>query len=347
MLASCAASKKAAQISFVFLLVLFSIVLASCGSGSSASKSSGGVRRLPHSDHVYVLMEENHAFSEVFPAGDATDCSSSGMPYLCGLAAQGGIATNFYSDVHGSLWGYLDNTSGEVWAVPPFNCNGAVCAAPGAVTGDNIVRALTSSGKTWRGYFEDMPSPGYTGGNVANYVDRHNPFKWYSDVTQDPAQQNNMVPFTQLSADIAAGNFPNFGYIVPNVLHDGHGTGNQPPPAAALMAAADSWMQTNIAPLLASPPFQAGGDGVLIITFDESALDKASGDSFSDAACSPTQPTGCGGHIPLVIIGPLAAAGSTATATYHFADMLHTIITLLGLPDYMNQAATASDIPLF
>jgi hypothetical protein len=85
---------------------------------------------------------------------------------------------------------------------------------------------------------------------------------------------------------------------------------------------------------------------VLIITFDESTLKGQSGASVDDYACSPTQAVGCGGHVPFVMIGPLVTPGATDRGTYHFEDMLHTIIHLLGMSDYMNDAAGAADIQL-
>jgi hypothetical protein len=289
-------------------------------------------------------MLENQSFSQVFPAGDATKCSSSGMPYLCSLAAANGVASNFYSNAHGSLLAYLFNTSGADWEGKPYDCNGSGCASPGVITGDNMVRALTNANKRWRGYFEGMPHCGYMGGNTDNFVTDHNPFRWYSDVADSSSQQDNMCPFTQLATDITANTLPNFGYIIPNQAHDAEGTGGQS--ASALLSTADNWLKKNIGPLLSTAPFQKGGDGILIVTFDESKVAGKSGDKSSDDACSPTQSSGCGGHVAFVMIGPNVIAGSTASNTYHFQDMLHTMIHLLGISDYMNGADGAADIAL-
>jgi len=289
-------------------------------------------------------MLENQDFSQVFPSGAATDCPSSGMPYLCTLAEANGMALNFYSNAHGSLLAYLFNTSGADWEGKPYDCTGSGCASPGVITGDNIVRALTNANKSWRGYFEGMPHCGYMGGNTDNFVTDHNPFRWYSDVADSSSQQDNMCPFTQLAADITANTLPNFGYIIPNEVDDAEGTGGQS--ASALLSTADDWLQTNIAPLLSTAPFQKGGDGILIVTFDESKVKGKSGDNSSDDACSPTQSSGCGGHVAFVMIGPNVIAGSIASDTYHFQDMLHTTIHLLGISDYMNGADGAADIAL-
>ena len=182
------------------------------------------------------------------------------------------------------------------------------------------------------------------GGNTDDYVDDHNPFRWYSDVADSSGQQDNMYPFTRFATDVKANSFQNFSYIVPDVLHDAEGTGSQS--ASALLSAADNWLKTNIAPLLSTPPFQSGGDGILMITFDEGRVKGKSGASSSDNSCSPTQSSGCGGHVAFVMVGPHVITGSTTSDTYHFQDMLHTIIHFLGVSDYMNKANGAADIAL-
>src|SRR5437764_13236484 len=69
-----------------------------------------------------------------------------------------------------------------------------------------------------------------------------------------------MVPFTQFAADMAANQLPNYSIIVPDVDNDAHdGTVGQ----------ADTFLNNNVAPLLNTPSFQAGGDGLMFITFDE------------------------------------------------------------------------------
>jgi hypothetical protein len=129
-----------------------------------------------------------------------------------------------------------------------------------------------------------------------------------------------MYPFTQFAIDRKSNAFRNFNYIVPNLLHDAEGTGKQS--ASALLAAADGWLKTNIAPLLSTPPFQPGGDGILMITFDETKVKGKSGNTSSDNACSPTKPSGCGGHIAFVMAGPHVKAGSSTSNVYHFQNML-------------------------
>jgi hypothetical protein len=319
-----------------FILVLALILAGVSGFGASQT--------FPASNHVFVVMLENQGFLEVLPSGPATNCSSAGMPYLCSVAASYGLATQMYANDHGSLLDYLYNTSGSDWTQSPYDCGGGGCSGT-AITGDNIVRALGNFSKTWHGYFEDIPSQGYMGSATGNYVDWHNPFKWYSDVIDSSSEQSNMLPFTQFATDLKNGTLANYNYIVPNILDDADGNGSET--ASQLMAAADGWLQTNIGPLLASSYFQgAGADGVLIVVFDEAEVSGKSGDSSSDNSCSATVSSGCGGRVTLVMAGPSVIPASTTATTYHMQDVLHTTLHLLGVPDYMNNAAGAQDIAL-
>jgi acid phosphatase len=125
---------------------------------------------------------------------------------------------------------------------------------------------------------------------------------------------------------VANGTLPEFSYIVPDVDDDAHnGTPQQ----------ADSWLQTNVVELLASSaPFLSGGDGVLIVDFDEAAdSDSANG----------------GGHVAPVLWGPIVKAGYTQTSTtlYQHQSMLLTMMEALQLSDPPGAAANAPSMSEF
>ena len=126
------------------------------------------------SRHVVVVMEENRSIS----------IASEYMPYLKSLAVQYGQGMQVYSDTHGSWLAYGELTSG----MNPFNGSGdgGLCTGDGCtqtITIDNLVRHFEAQGITWRGYFQTMPQIGYLGYQYDEYVRRHNPFAFYSDVT--------------------------------------------------------------------------------------------------------------------------------------------------------------------
>ena len=138
------------------------IVLGSTGCGST----SGGSVPPPASSHVFLVVEENHSYSEVI--------GNSSMPYLNHLANQYGLATQYYADVHPSIGNYLMLTTGQIETTND--------SFSGMISDDSVVRELVKGGKSWRSYAESLPSIGYTGGDVYPYFRHHNPFSYFSDV---------------------------------------------------------------------------------------------------------------------------------------------------------------------
>jgi phospholipase C len=193
--------------------------------------------------HVFLVVEENHSYSEVI--------GNVSMSYFNSLASSYGLATQYYANTHPSIGNYLMLVTGQI-----ITNNEAT--PPPTITDDSIVRELLLADKTWKSYAEALPSIGYTGPDVYPYAQHHNPFVFLSDVLTS-SQVNNLVPFSQFAIDLAANQLPNFSYILPDQLDNAHdGT----------LAQADTWLQQNIAPLISSAVFQK--DGLLIIVFDES-----------------------------------------------------------------------------
>ncbi len=187
----------------------------------------------------------------------------------------------------------------------------------GQVT-DNTVRQLLAAGKTWKSYVESLPSVAYTGGDVYPYSKHHNPFTYFSDVLNSPAQLNNLVPFSQFPADLANNALPQYSFIVPNLLNDAHdGT----------LAAADSWLLANIGPLIASPLFQQ--DGLLVIVFDE---------SFD------TDTQNGGGQVAMVVVSPKAKSAYQSTAFYQHQSTLRLMAQGIGLSSFPAAATTAPEM---
>jgi phosphatidylinositol-3-phosphatase len=269
--------------------------------------------QVPRSNHVVVLLEENHSYSSVI--------GSASMPYLNGLAAQNGLATQYFANTHPSIGNYFMLTTGQI-----VTNNDALNST---VTVDNLVRHLLTAGKTWKSYAESLPSVGYTGSDVYPYARHHNPLSYFSDVANSSVQKLNLVPFSHFAGDLANHQLPNSSFIIPNMNHDGHDcpTGPTGCTDAQKLATADSWLKTNIAPLLSNPAFQQ--DGILIIVFDESVdTDTAHG----------------GGHIAAIVIGPGVKKGAKSAALYQHQNVLRTVLDGLGISTYPGAAATAANM---
>jgi acid phosphatase len=141
-----------------------------------------------------------------------------------------------------------------------------------------------------------------------------------------------LVPFTQFAADLAANQLPNFSFVLPNAEHDAHDC-----PGGGLLcddslrlSTADSWLQTNIAPLLASSTFQK--DGLLVIVFDESFdIDLANG----------------GGHVPMLVISTRAKSGYQSTTFFQHQSTLRMLIEATGAKGFPGVSSGAPDMGEF
>jgi len=263
------------------------------------------------SKHVVMVMEENQSYSTV--VGNTTD-----WPNLNSLIANGALPTNYYSNTHPSIGNYFmlttgqiltnDDSSTTVWSV------------------DNIARRMLAAGVSFKIYAEGI-TQGYVGGDTGLYLIRHNPFAMLSDVASNAQVANAVIwPFSQFATDLASDALPDFSFIVPDVDDDAHnGTPQQ----------ADTWLQTNVvAPLSNYSAFSSGGDGILIVDFDE-ALD--------------TDTTNGGGHVSPVFWGPNVKAGYTQTSStlYQHQSMLLTVMQALQLTNPPGAAASAPSMAEF
>lgn len=318
------------KLGFAVLACGFLILQFGCGGGASTSTSSTGTSgnsggspssgaAFPHFDHVLIVLEENHSYGSVI--------GNPSMPYLNGLASANGVATQYFADAHPSLPNYFELTVGEGTSITGLLGD----AYPGPVTQDNVVRALTNAGKTWKTYQEAIPSAGYLGGDSGPYLKRHNPFVYLSDVQNSSTQAGNVVSFTQFSADLSAGTLPHYSFIVPDANDNAHDcpSGMSSCTDTQKLAAADQWLSTNIAPLIANSAFQ---NSLLIIVFDEGDI---------------TDLQGFGGQVAAVIVSPLAKAGYKSTTHYEHASSMRLMLKGLGVTDLPGAAATAADMDEF
>jgi hypothetical protein len=196
---------------------------------------------------------------------------------------------------------------------------------------DNVVRELTALSKPWRVYAQSLPYQGYLGGDVYPYLRRHNPISYFSDV-QPPSQLNlNIVPFSQLTADLSSGQLPAYAFIVPDAEHDAHDCpgGGTNCDIGVRVAAADAWLSSNIPQLLSNPQFQQSG--VLVITTDESADDLTNG----------------GGRVATVVVGTKVKVGYVGTVQYDHRSLFGLSLTALGVSTIPNGAGTANQMTEF
>jgi phosphatidylinositol-3-phosphatase len=265
----------------------------------------------PQSKHVVVVMEENQSYATV--VGD-----TNAWPNLNNLIGNGALATNYYANSHPSIGNYFMLTTGQLLTTDDSSTT--------VWNVDNLARRMLASGVSFKVYAEGI-TEGYLAGNTGLYVIRHNPFAMLSDVAGNQQVANQCIwPFTQFAADLADGTLPEFSFIVPDLDDDAHdGTPQQ----------ADAWLQTNVIARLSNwPAFATGGDGILIVDFDEAA---------------DTDTTNGGGRVAAVLWGPNVRVGYTQTSTtvYQHQSMLRMVTEALRLSDPPGEAASAPSMSEF
>src|SRR5438874_1102722 len=271
--------------------------------------------------HVFIVIGENSAYSSTY--------NSSNMPYLTSLANQYGLSTKYWADTHPSIGNYEVMTAGQI-----FTNNDSATPSSMPLSGDNIAFEVQKAGKTWKDYVETGMGCGAV--HSGNYIVRHDPLQYFTNINTEKA---NFVCFSQFATDLANKALPNLSWLSPNGCDDAHDCS---------VGTFDNWLKTEIGPLLASSYFQPGGDGLLIITWDEN-------DKSGSPNCSTTTVgQGCGGQVETVMISPVGRLAYKSTGgdpanynnTYDHASILRTIGEALGLTNFSGLGGAASRVPM-
>ena len=306
--------------------------------------AAGAFAQVPTSKHVVLVIDENTSYAEVM----------ANMPWLTAQGDTHGYTTNYRSDNGGSLLDYLWLASGSCQskancALPGgthnFNCNGNDCYYPGtttteAITDNNIFREMNNHGISWKVYAQSYAAAGGTPTSPDNnhgtaYYRRHNGATWYSDILHDTnGSAGKIVDLSQLTSDLNKGALPRFMIIVPDGNHDAHDcpVDMSSCTTAQKLAAADSFLRNTLGPILATPDFQSGGDGLAIVTFDE---------------CGGGTNAGCGASVYTALLGPKVMPHTVSKTVYKHENALRTMLDALGIRSYPGAAATASDMSDF
>lgn len=219
-------------------LLLLAALSATLSSPLSAAPGKPDSARDHRMQHVFVIVLENEGF-------DVTFGPNSKAPFRSKtLTSEGVLLNQYYGTGHVSLDNYIAMLSGQaatpdtrndcqVYAdfvltgtTPDGQAIGSGCVYPSSIK--TLPDQLDASGKTWRGYMEDMgndptreaatcghptlntkdltlaaeaPSTSVPLGD--QYASRHNPFVYFHSITDSPKCNENVVNLTHLPQDLA------------------------------------------------------------------------------------------------------------------------------------------------
>ncbi|MGZ6793063.1 MAG: alkaline phosphatase family protein [Mycobacteriales bacterium] len=211
--------------------------------------SPTGVPVLAGPTKALVVVEENHTDQQALAQ----------MPYLAGLAATYGRASDYRAVAHPSLPNYLAIAGGSTFGVHDD-------AGPSAhpLSGASVFGQALAAGRTAKAYVDAMTSPCQAAA-AGTYAVKHNPWAYFA-AERGACAQGDVPLGGALQADAAAGRLPDVGMLVPDLCHDGHD---------CPLSTADGWLREQLGPVLDGPDFRTGRLAV-VVTFDE---DDSSGTS--------------------------------------------------------------------
>jgi hypothetical protein len=251
---------------------------------------------VPPPPGVILLVLENHSYEDVV--------GNAGAPNLNALAQHYGLATHAYAYTHPSLPNYLDLVAGSSFGISS-DCTD--CNVAGQTS---LADQLTAHGLSWGAYMEDMPSPCFTGDSVDDsYAKKHNPFLYFDQIRDDPAQCRRDQPFGAFYPALDASALPSFSLVVPNLCDDGHN---------CALSRSDAWVGGFVDHVTGSAWFRGGG--VLIVTFDE---------GVGDAGCCNGA---AGGHVATWVASAATPPGARLDTPLSHAGILRSVELLDGLP---------------
>jgi phosphatidylinositol-3-phosphatase len=255
-------------------------------------------------EHVMIIVLENEEYSNIIGSANA--------PYQNSLADRYALAANFFGVAHPSEPNYIAMIAGST-----LNITNDGSVSENQQSSTNLVDLMKARNVSWKAYQESMPSACYKNdGPDGLYVAKHNPFVYMTDITSNMTYcKEHVVGLDELYSDLSSGLLPQYSFITPNYLNDGHDTN---------VAYADNWLSGFMPALLDSSAFNSS---VIVLTYDEG-----------------TTALQGGGRIATIIIGPnsIVIPGFRSQLPYDHYSLLATVEAIFGLGNLGRNDANAA-----
>jgi len=324
---------------------------------------------VPRYSHILIIIAENQGYDKIIDQPYA--------PRLNGLLQmkETGLADNFYSVLHPSQPNYVALIGGDTFGIheddawyckPGYQDRYCTSTGGGAyadhtITARSLVDQLAERHLTWKGYFEDIPAPGWKGiyypddqnpvpGKPSQlYAQKHNGFIKFKSVQDDPDLDAKIVGFDQLRTDLLTGHVPNYAQIVPNQCNDMHGLGGayvspdcRYDPPERRIERGDKVIGELVDQIMASPIWTGNEHTAIVITWDEDETPEKKTGRQGCCACSYSSSPGNsgGGHIPTFVLvnhPPSDTLRRDSTLHNHYS-LLRTVEEAFGIDEYLGHA---------
>jgi hypothetical protein len=287
---------------------------------------------------------------------------------------------NYVAEISGQAGNYMMNEDCGIYA--PFiqfggenfdkwtkdgQLSGEGCVFPKYVP--TIASQLDAKGLSWREYAQDMGNDPHRDGTVMtkqgpacghpplggvdltdttgpandSYATRHDPFMYFSAMTDDKQLCDSHVlslrPFEASLHSVAT--TANYSMVTPNTCFDGHDWPKCQNGEPGRLPRVDQFLKKWIPVITDSPAYQA--NGLIIITFDESGSDdnagaccgEVDGLGYDDPAHPNMNEPGLygpgGGRVGAVLLSKYIRPGTVSNHPYNHFSMLRSVEDLFGL----------------
>ena len=258
---------------------------------------------VPRFRHIYLIVMENREYGSI--VGDPS------APYINGLVARYGLATNYRAVAHPSQPNYIALFSGSTQGVKDNGVH--------QLSRANLVDQLAAHGITWRVFAQNVPLGCYTGATAqggadgpGTYARKHEPAISFTSIARRPTRCARISDLRHFSPSVA-----DFELIIPNMCNSMHDCST---------ATGDAFLRAFIPKILKSP---AMNGSVLFLTWDEG-----------------TSNLGGGGRTATVVIGPTVKRGYRSAIAHTHYSLLRTIERAWGL-GCLNRTCSANDLREF
>src|SRR5262252_6813993 len=180
------------------------LVAAACWAvmGLAPASASAQTASASHYDHIFVIVEENHSFTDVI--------GNPAAPNLNALASIYGVATNYFGVTHPSEPNYVALLGGS-----PFSVTSDDAYYDQRVAAPSLISELDHAHISWKAYLQALPHPGYQGicypANCNGepdkdplYVSKHNAIPNFTTSLNAP-DWSRQIPIGRLAADLRRG----------------------------------------------------------------------------------------------------------------------------------------------
>jgi phosphatidylinositol-3-phosphatase len=273
---------------------------------SPARSASQSPSAIPRFDHIYVVVMENREIAAIV--------GSRAAPYINGLIARYGLATNYHAVTHPSQPNYFALFAGTTF--------GLTDDANHDLPARNLADQIENRGLTWHVYAQNYPgacSPKASAeggvdltGAAGVYVRKHEPAISFTDISRRPSRCARITGLAGFSPTKAS-----FELIIPNMTNDMHdGT----------VAQGDAFLRSFVPRILDDPAFRRS---LLVITWDEGTTNE-----------------GGGGRVATLVISPSVPHGMRSDVSHTHYSLLRTIEEAWGL-GCLEHSCSANDLREF